>query len=113
MSPPQAKLPESEKAKDYAPETVPTLKKSWRRFPWLEIANIEPLPGDDESANKLERELYTGLENKEGHRFRNAALIPLLHNPIFYNWLISDVFIEKEDEESHEEDGMSKKGDEK
>jgi hypothetical protein len=112
MSPPQAKLPESEKAEDYAPETVPTLKKSWRRFPWLKVANIEPLPGDDESANKLERELYTGLENEEGHCFRNAALIPLLHNPIFYNWLISDVIIEKEDEESQEGDGTSNKGDE-
>lgn len=113
MSPPQAKLPEAEKAEDYAPKTVPTLKKSWRRFPWLKVANIAPLPAADESANKLERELYTGLDNKEGHCFRNAALIPLLHNPIFYNWLINDVVIETKDVESQEGDGSSKKEDEK
>jgi hypothetical protein len=112
-SPPQAKLPESEKAEDYAPESVPTLKKSWRRFPWLKVANIDPLPRDDESANKLERELYTGLENKEGHCFRHAAFIPLLHNPIFYNWLISDIVIEKKDEDCQEGDGTSKTGDDK
>jgi hypothetical protein len=73
----------------------PEIPQEWLTFDPALLKYHATLPGPEETGSSeegwLRQDFQFGLQNRVDRCYRNVTLQCLLHNPVFYNWLIGHV----------------------